>query len=92
MSELELSNKEMEVYFSRKTIDCQIPENILTEIRNTFTKFEIETCMDGTIKISVPKEEVEIIKEVKKDFYKTLKNVKERNSVLAGKLARKHRL
>lgn len=81
---------EMEVYYSRKIIGCQIPENILTEVRNTFTKFEIETCVDGTVTVKVPTEEKEIVKDFNKDVYNLLKEIKNRNSVLAGKLARRY--
>lgn len=81
-------NNEMEIYFSHKTIDCQIPENILNKVKCTFTKFEVETKPCGTLTVSVPAREKELADKLKDDVYKLLSEIKKENSVLAGNLAR----
>lgn len=82
--------EKMSVYFSNKTIDGQIPENIITDVKNIFTKFEVETLPDGTVLIKVPKREQEIISTFYDDVLNHLREIKKENSVLAGKLARQY--
>lgn len=82
----------MLTYFSAKTITSDIPENVLNNIRNTFSKFEIEYLPDGEVIVKVPEDEMEIVKKVKDDIYQILLAVKEENSVLAKKLARQYKV
>lgn len=81
---------EMIVYFSSKTIDCEIPENIITQVRDTFSKFEVVTSVNGNVTVNVPKREKELADKFKNDVYNLLLEIKKENSVLAGKLARKN--
>lgn len=80
----------MSVYFSKKTIDGQIPENIINDVRNYFTMFKVTTLPDGTILIKVPKEEEKIINNFYDDVLNLLRDIKKENSVLASKLARQY--
>jgi len=80
----------MIVYFSQKTIDCQIPENILLAVRNTYSAFTVETAIDGTVTISVPEAEYAAAKKFREDVFSMLVEMRKENDVLAGKLARRH--
>jgi hypothetical protein len=82
--------EEMTVCFSQKTIAGEVPENIIADVRSTFTKFEVQSLEDGTVSVKVPKREKEIAKKLNEDIYSLLINIKRENSVLAGKLARRY--
>jgi len=80
----------MMVYFSNKTITGEVPENILNDVKD-FTKFQIEHLTDGTVVVKVPEKEIEIARKLREDIYQLLTEIKNENSVLAGKLARKYK-
>lgn len=86
----EVTKMEMAIYYSGKDLIHEVPENIITDVRNTFTKFEVEYADDGTVIVKVPKKEMEVITKLKENIYLLLKEVKEENSVLAVKLARRY--
>lgn len=88
-----LGNKQpqpMVVYFSRKTIDCQIPENILAEVMETFTTFRVDTLSDGTVVVRVPESEKKLAKQLRDDVFTLLVAKRKENAVLVGKLARRY--
>ena len=81
---------EMIAYFSGATFTSDVPENILNNVREIFTKFEIEYLPDGVVVVKVPKDEMEIVEKTRYDIYQIIIAVKEKNSVLAEKLARRY--
>ena len=84
--------KEMVVYHSSQSMTGDLAENIVADLRNTFSKFEVEYLSDNNVVARVPKSEMEIAKKLRDDILLLLGEIKKENSVLAGKLARRYGL
>ena len=82
---------EMVVYYSGAAWGCSIPDNILHKVMSTFARFEVNWLQDGTVSVRVPKKEMEISKRFREDIHQLLKEIEKGDSVLAAKLARRHR-
>lgn len=83
-------NQVSDIYFLKKTVDCQIPDDILAEVKSTFTAFTMETRIDGTVVIRVPKSELEAVEKFKDAVFSMIVDMRKENDVLAGKLARRY--
>lgn len=85
-----MSKCEMVPYFSQKTLAGEIPNNIETDVKVSFTKYEVEYKSDRTVVVKVPREEWELVKSFRNQARGLLKELAEKNSVLADRLARCH--
>lgn len=80
----------MTVYYSNKTIDGQIPENIKSDVEKMFTTFLVEYSSDGSVTIKVPERELHIVRKLHSDVLALIVELKKENDVLAKKLARRY--
>lgn len=82
-------DEKMAIYFERKT-GGEVPQNILNNVINTYSKFSVEYLKGGAVILKVPEEEQEIAKQFRDNVTRLLQEIKEKNSVLAEKLARRY--
>ncbi|WP_141433006.1 hypothetical protein [Bacillus sp. 03113] len=85
-----MDNKELEVYFSYVTFTGDIPSNIESQVKNTFSRYEVEYLENKSVVIKVPKSEMETLEKFKERVRTLLLEIKKENSVLADKLAHRY--
>lgn len=79
-------------YFEGKTLTGLVPDNIENDVKSIFTVYEVCVLPNKQVIVKVPKVEYEKVAEFNDKVKKILLQVKEKNSVLAEKLARRHRV
>lgn len=84
--------EKMVVYFAGEPLTREVPENILSEVRRGFTRFEVSYSSDGAVTVCVPQEELAISERLRLDIQGLIREIGESNGALAWKLARHYRV